>query len=167
MRIFARSGGREFELEVRPEAGRLLVRRGRREWAVAIDGPAPGLRTAFLDDRRLDFGWRRRDGRYLILIDGIEVEVEVSDSRTRTLGKALGAAPVASGALEVRAPIPGRITRVLRKAGESVRKNDPVLCLDAMKLENEIAAPRDGTLRSVAVRPGQPVEKGQPLFVVG
>jgi len=42
-----------------------------------------------------------------------------------------------------------------------------VLCLDAMKLENEISSPRDGAVKSIDVQPGQAVEKGQSLFVVG
>ena len=59
------------------------------------------------------------------------------------------------------------VVQVLLKAGDPVKKDQPVLCLDAMKLENEIASPRDGTVKSVEVQPGQAVEKGQSLFTIG
>ncbi|MBI4566549.1 MAG: acetyl-CoA carboxylase biotin carboxyl carrier protein subunit [Planctomycetes bacterium] len=71
------------------------------------------------------------------------------------------------GDCAVHAPIPGLIARVLAAPGDIVRKDQPVLTLDAMKLENEIGAPKDGRLKSIAVQAGMPVEKGQILFVVG
>jgi biotin carboxyl carrier protein len=166
MKLFAHSNGHDFELEIRPERDRLLVRLGGREIVVAFDDQKASIRTAFLGDRRLDFGWDRRDGVYTLLIDGIEYEVVVRDPKSEHLARVVAGAPGAAQATEVRAPIPGLITKVLGKPGDAVRKGQPVLCLDAMKLENEIAAPRDGTLRSLEVAPGQPVEKGQVLFVV-
>jgi acetyl/propionyl-CoA carboxylase alpha subunit len=166
VKFFAHSGGRDFELDLLPEQGRVLVRLGGREIALELDEATGGLRTAFLGDRRCDFGWIRRDGTYSILIDGIEYEVVVRDPRTELLSRLVAAPGADAGAVEVRAPIPGLITKVLARPGEAVRKGRPVLCLDAMKLENEIAAPRDGVLRSVDVRPGQAVEKGRTLFVV-
>lgn len=160
MKFFARANGRDCKISV--EAGRdhLIVRRDGAEVAVVLDEPASCIGAASVGDRRIEFGWRRCDGVYLILIQGIEYEVAIRDPETE--GPA-----VTAGAAEVRAPIPGLITRVLKRAGEKVKRDEPVLHLDAMKLENEIAAPHDGVMKSIEVRPGQSVEKGQILFVVG
>jgi biotin carboxyl carrier protein len=166
MRLFAHSDGKDFELDVRREGERLLVRLGEREVPVSLSGAGSPLATAFLGERRLDFGWSRRDATYAILIEGTEHRVTVRDAREELLSRAARSAPAPRGEADVRAPIPGLVTRLLLAEGAGVRKDQPVLCLDAMKLENEIAAPRDGVVRSLHVRPGQPVEKGQLLFVV-
>jgi biotin carboxyl carrier protein len=167
MKFFSHSNGHNFELDIQPDRDRLLIRCNGKEMVVAFDDQKWSIRTAFLGDRRLDFGWDRRDGVYSLHIEGIEYEVVVRDPKTELLAKVVGGGASASATAEVKAPIPGLITKVLLKAGEAVKKDQPVLCLDAMKLENEIAAPRDGTVRSIEVQPGQAVEKGQSLFTIG
>jgi len=167
VRLFAHSNGHDFEIEVSAERDRLHVVCNGKEIVVALDDQKSSIRTAFLGDRRLDFGWDRRDGTYSVQIEGVEYEVVVRDARSELLAKAAQVAGPAAGVAEVRAPIPGLITKVLLNPGDAVQKDQAVLCLDAMKLENEIPAPRDGTVRSVEVRPGQAVEKGQLLFVIG
>ena len=167
MKFFAHSNGHDFELDIQPDRDRLLIRCNGKEMVVAFDDQKWSIRTAFVGDRRLDFGWDRRDGVYSLHIEGIEYEVIVRDPKTELLAKVVGGGPAASSTADVKAPIPGLITKVLLKAGDAVKKDQPVLCLDAMKLENEIAAPRDGTVRSIDVQPGQAVEKGQSLFTIG
>jgi acetyl/propionyl-CoA carboxylase alpha subunit len=167
VKFFAHSNGHDFELDIQPDRDRLIVKLGDREIVVAFDDQKWSIRTAFLGDRRLDFGWDRRDGVYSLHIEGIEYEVVVRDPKTELLAKVVGGGPAASATAEVRAPIPGLITKVLLKPGDAVKKDQPVCCLDAMKLENEISAPRDGTVKSIDVQPGQAVEKGQSLFVIG
>ena len=167
MKFFAHSNGHEFELDIQPDRDRLLVRCNGREIVVALDEAKWNIRTAFLGERRLDFGWDRRDGTYALHIEGIEYEVVVRDPKSEHLAKVVGGGPAASATAEVRAPIPGLISKVLAKPGETVKKDQSILCLDAMKLENEIRSPRDGVLRSLEVQPGQAVDKGQVLFVVG
>lgn len=168
MKLRARVGSREFEIEVRVEANRYVVRSGGREREVTLAETGPGLVRAQIGDRRVDFGWEPRPtGGGRILLEGIPYDVELSDARAALPAEAIRAA--ARGrprSAEVRAPLPGLVTRILAEPGQPVRKDQPILCLDAMKLENEISAPREGILRNVAVRPGQPVEKGQLLFVV-
>jgi biotin carboxyl carrier protein len=166
VRFFAHSGGHDYELDIQQDRDRLLVRVGGREIVVQLDDVNWSIRTAFVGDRRLDFGWARKDGTYTLQIEGIEYEVEVRDPKMELLSRVVAKPGDASGAVEVKAPIPGLISKVLVAAGQAVKKGQPVLCLDAMKLENEIAAPRDGVVKSVSVSPGQPVEKGQALFVV-
>jgi acetyl/propionyl-CoA carboxylase alpha subunit len=62
-----------------------------------------------------------------------------------------------SGDARVKAPIPGQVTRILVTQGEAVTVGQPLLVLEAMKMENEIRAPRAGTVSHLNVRPGQDV----------
>jgi 3-methylcrotonyl-CoA carboxylase alpha subunit len=59
--------------------------------------------------------------------------------------------------------MPGVVTRVMVAAGEIVEKGQPLLALEAMKMEHLVRAPRDGTVRSIAATVGQMVSAGVPL----
>ncbi len=73
------------------------------------------------------------------------------------------AAPVA-GAESIDAPMPGTILDIKVKAGDSVKKNDVLMVLEAMKMENEIVAPRDGVIAAVCVSKGEAVNSGSALI---
>ena len=78
------------------------------------------------------------------------------------------AAPVVTGAGEaVNAPMPGNILKVNVTAGQAVKEGDLLVVLEAMKMENEIMAPKDGTVTQVLVSKGSTVDTGAPLVVVG
>jgi biotin carboxyl carrier protein len=71
---------------------------------------------------------------------------------------------VAAGSL--LAPMPGSVLRVLAEAGAEVTAGQPLIVLEAMKMEHTIAAPRTGTLTELPVRAGAQVDTGQVLAVV-
>lgn len=81
----------------------------------------------------------------------------------------VAAAPVATasaGAQTVDAPMPGTVLDVKVKAGDSIKKGDVLLVLEAMKMENEIYAPNDGTVDAVLVSKGEAVESGKQLVSI-
>ena len=73
-------------------------------------------------------------------------------------------AGAASGGLE--APMPGIVTRVLIAPGDEVKQGQPLLALEAMKMEHVIRSPRDGRVKSVAARAGEMVTGGLALVVL-
>ena len=78
------------------------------------------------------------------------------------------AAPAAPGAGEtVDAPMPGNILKVNVAPGQAVKAGTVLLVLEAMKMENEIMAPRDCTVTQVLVSKGSTVDTGAPLVVIG
>lgn len=77
------------------------------------------------------------------------------------------AAPVVAGAGEVVAsPMPGTILQLKVSAGEAVKAGQVLVVLEAMKMENEILAPRDGTVAQVLTQKGATVDTGTPLIVL-
>jgi biotin carboxyl carrier protein len=66
----------------------------------------------------------------------------------------------------IEAVMPGRVVRLLVEEGQEVEAGQGVLVLEAMKMENEVAAPRAGTVSTVKVAQGETVETGQLLAVV-
>lgn len=79
---------------------------------------------------------------------------------------AKSAAPIQSGA-SLEAPMPGTILNILVSPGQQVTENQPLLILEAMKMENEIVADRSGTITAVHVQKGEVVNPGQPLLEIG
>lgn len=76
------------------------------------------------------------------------------------------AAPVAGG-MQVKSPLPGSVIKVLVSEGQAVKKGDTLLTLESMKMENAIMAEADGTVKQIAVTPGQNVMQDDLLIVLG
>lgn len=75
------------------------------------------------------------------------------------------AAPAAG--LQVKSPLPGSVIKVLVSEGQAVKKGDTLLTLESMKMENAIMAETDGTVKQIAVTPGQNVMQDDLLIVLG
>lgn len=71
--------------------------------------------------------------------------------------------PSTQGSIKVNAPMPGKILDVIANAGKFVKKGEVLVVLEAMKMENEIVAPQDGTVASINVAVGNSVEAGDVL----
>lgn len=75
------------------------------------------------------------------------------------------AAPAAG--IQVKSPLPGSVIKVLVSEGQAVKKGDTLLTLESMKMENAIMAEADGTVKQIAVTPGQNVMQDDLLIVLG
>ena len=73
---------------------------------------------------------------------------------------------VSQGQEVVEAPMPGSIWKIVANEGDAVKAGDVLLILEAMKMENEILAPRDGIVASINTTPGASVNTGDKLVVI-
>ncbi|MGM9524598.1 MAG: biotin/lipoyl-containing protein [Faecousia sp.] len=103
--------------------------------------------------------------KYRVNVNGSLYEVEIEEMQAPTTmsaakpAAAAPAAPATAGAgAKVNAPMPGTILDVRVQNGAKVKKGDVLVILEAMKMENEIQAPCDGTVTSVCVKKGDSVE---------
>ena len=106
---------------------------------------------------------------YRITVNGkvYMVEVEEAGAHETAAPVAAPAAPVATGQGEkIEAPIQGTVLSVKVSAGSPVKKGQVVAILEAMKLENEIVSPFDGTVTDVAVKDGLVVDSGALLMTI-
>ena len=72
----------------------------------------------------------------------------------------------AAGSMAVKAPMPGNIIKVNVKAGDSVKRGDVLVVLEAMKMENDVCAPEDGVVASVEITQGATVETDAVLVTL-
>ncbi len=117
--------------------------------------------------------------KYVVTLNGknYEVEVEETDAVITAVTDAAPAAPVAAAApaapaaaadgQKVLSPMPGTILSVNVSVGSAVKAGEVILILEAMKMENEIVAPCDGTVKQLAVQKGSTVATDALLAVVG
>ena len=94
----------------------------------------------------------------------VPVQVRQAGSFGRQNRGAIGAS--GSGPQRVTAPMPGKIVRLLVKAGDQVTVRQGLVVVEAMKMENELRAARDGRVREVSVPRAQSVDAGTVLLVV-
>jgi biotin carboxyl carrier protein len=97
-------------------------------------------------------------------IDGLIIPVHLRNIASRRA--AGGAGAKSTGPQRVTAPMPGKIVRVLVTPGEEVKTRQGLVVVEAMKMENELRASREGRVRDVFVSEGQSVEAGTELVVV-
>ena len=105
------------------------------------------------------------DGQLQLQTGGFEFTAEVVDPRSWR-GRRHGGAE-AEGRQQIAAPMPGKVVRVLVKAGDAVQAGQGLLVVEAMKMQNEIRSPKRGGIERVLVVEGQAVNAGEVLCIVG
>jgi biotin carboxyl carrier protein len=141
-------------------------------WSIAGEGPADLVRTgpsqfslvrSGKSHRILVLKEDRENNTVRMRIGGSTYTVKLEDEQSRLM-KTLGLEKTALKVREIKAPMPGLVLNILVRPGDAVKKNDPVLVLEAMKMENVIRAPGDAVVSAVPAVQGKAVEKGQLLI---
>ena len=97
----------------------------------------------------------------------VELEKEEAPAAAAVRRPAAAAAPAAAapaGLMTVKSPLPGSIVKVLVKAGQAVKKGDVLLTMESMKMENNVTAEADGTVKAIYVEPGKNVMQDDKLL---
>jgi biotin carboxyl carrier protein len=145
--LFARvEGGEERPVELAHISGALFA---------LADGPARHELLASLQGNTVD-----------VVLEGESLQLEVVDALRARLGQVAGGGAAGHVRRELKAPMPGLVVRVACRPGDAVTPGQPLVVLQAMKMENELSLPTGGTVASVAVSDGQTVDQGQVLLVV-
>lgn len=146
-RVFAAVEGREYELEAREVgAGVYLLVHGGRVYECRVEREAVDEGAAEVHVRGRAYGVRFID--------------------PKRLRGARGAAGHDGGRAEIKSPMPGKLVRVLVERGQRVEAGEPLVVVEAMKMQNEMKSPRAGTVAELRAEPGATVNAGEVLVVV-
>jgi biotin carboxyl carrier protein len=105
-------------------------------------------------------------GACVVDVGGETYAVQVEE-QTRYIIRTRGGGPGGAGGQTVKAPLPGKITHVSVRAGDTVTAGQSLVVIEAMKMENELKATAAGTVAEVRVSAGQAVNAGDVLVVIG
>ena len=154
-----RCGEREVKVGYRITEGAVTVE---------LDGqPRPEAQLLEAAPDRVRLRWRGLDRVYQVARAGDRVFVDTATgSVALTLLPRLPTAPAAAETGSLKAPMPGKILRVEIAEGDRVEAGDPLVVMEAMKMEHTVSAPHPGVAASVNVSPGDQVESGQLLAVL-
>ncbi|HWO93400.1 MAG TPA: biotin/lipoyl-containing protein [Dehalococcoidia bacterium] len=159
--------GRTYEVERRPDA--VVVEGEVIPVSVSAEGDA---RTVTINDfsYRVELPPRTDAAELVVRVDGRSFTVR-TEGRLRAPVSAPKAAPARRRADAppgaIVAAMSGRIVSIRVEVGQEVKAGQPLLVLEAMKMENEITAPKDGVVKEVPVAAGARVNEGDVLVVLG
>lgn len=165
MKYVATLDGAEHQLEVEELAAHALrLKIGERQFEVDVHRVGPWSYSILLDNRSFDFEIVREGDELVVASRGGATRVTLADAARRS--RHPGARPAAVGKAMLKAMMPGRVVNVLVELGDEVAAQQGLLVVEAMKMENELKAPKAGKIVELKVKPGQTVEKGELLLVV-
>jgi biotin carboxyl carrier protein len=127
---------------------------------------APEIYSLLVDGRSYEVLVEEDRSGYSVTLKGEQYQVRVEDERTRRLNAGRSSREVPKGEFSIKAPIPGLVVKVLVAEGEPISEEQPLVILEAMKMENEIRSPRDGVVRKIEVTAGQSIEQNGVLLVL-
>jgi biotin carboxyl carrier protein len=168
----------QYDIEVGQRVRRVVVNPSGDGFAVAIDGRSFHVGVVRIDEYTLSLlvdkvcshevvvapDATRSDGSQLtVLIAATPVVVHLNGRRHTRRADAMAAG---SGPQRVVAPMPGKVVRVPVAPGETVSAGQALVVVEAMKMENELRAARDGVVADLQAREGMSVEAGTLLVVV-
>jgi acetyl/propionyl-CoA carboxylase alpha subunit len=158
MKFKSADDGREFDVEVAAREGKALcVRIDGEEIAASIERDRDGSAIIRIGDRSVRvFAWHER-GKIIIAVGPDQFEFTTVEANARRHAHGL-ASPA------VTAPMPGKVLRVLVVEGQAVRAGDPLIVLEAMKMETTLHAESDATVRKIAAASGAMVDHGAMLL---
>ncbi len=169
MKYKVTNGAKAYDIEVLESHDRLNVRIGKENpEELDVDFKTVGqgsVHSMLVNDASYRVIINKKQNTHAVYTRGYRFEFSVEDERTFLMRALIGAGPAQSGG-EVKAPIPGLVSKILLNAGDAVAQGQGVMILEAMKMENEIKSPASGKIKKIFVLPGKNVEKGQSLFTV-
>src|SRR5262245_50327768 len=165
----------QYEIEAGGKIRQVIVTRTGATFAVTVDGITRHVDVARIDGHTLslivDSVWpkdaivapQRAGGQMIVTVDGEAVHVVINGRRR---GRPDESGASGSGPQRLIAPMPGKIVRVMVKPGDAVDARQPIVVVEAMKMENEVRAGRGGTVAEVHAREGQSVDAGALLVTI-
>jgi biotin carboxyl carrier protein len=172
MRYFVNLDGEEHVVDVTEKPGGgyslALSKAGEEQASRVLEAEVAGkgeLTTVQVGGKVIDLVVEGALPKLEIFASGKRASVTVESARTRAAAAMRGGSSGADEGL-ITSPMPGKVVKILVKEGDSVSQGNPVIVVEAMKMENELRAPRAGTVAELRVREGAPVEANVVLVVI-
>lgn len=165
MKLIALIRGKPCAVEVVEKDGQYSLTLGDKSFSVDAIHPAPQTLSLLIEGKSYDLGIEKRGHSFSVRFSNDTVDLDLFEARKYKAAE-LAKKPGASGPSKVVAPMPGKIVKISVRLNEAVKEGDSLLIMEAMKMQNELKAPRSGTVKQIQVKEGEPVSPLQILMVL-
>lgn len=158
--------GKEFEIELeyRTDNNRVICNGKERRVTTNVLGESRALLLIDGQSHEVDVRGDSYGPQRTVFMRGMEIPVSIEDFHLAQLRKRAGIKSGAEMDKVLKAAMPGLVLDVKVKPGDEVKKNQPLIIIEAMKMENIIKAQGEGTIKAVLVENGKSVEKSDKLL---
>jgi Acetyl/propionyl-CoA carboxylase, alpha subunit len=167
MKLQAQVGDKTHEVEIRRDGRQVFARVDDREYELEASEPEANVYLLKHEGRVHEFFVSPRanvDAPYMVSSKSGDTEVTVIDPKKLRGSNIAGAN--ADGAAEVKTAMPGKVVRLILSEGAAVEKGDAVMVVEAMKMQNDLKAPKAGVIKEIRVTEGQTVGAGDVLAII-
>jgi len=162
-----------YEVTIAEKVYRVELVRTEQEWKCKLDGreilldvvsAQDGMLSLLLQGKSYEVKQETVGAESNVVVGQERFSASVRDPRSFRSRRRSGASE--QGVMKIKAPMPGKVVRILTPAGSQVEMGQSVLVIEAMKMQNELKAPKTGVVKKINVEEGAAVEAGQALAEV-
>ena len=167
MKYFAKVSAKEIQIEIgESDNGIFLIVNGKPRHTEFARVGSDNLFSLIVENRSHQLFFEETDKGHWVSVDGHKFLVELEDEKTRLIRRLIKSDDKPQGLTEIKAPMPGLIINLFVKENQPVKKGDGLVIIEAMKMENEIQASAEGTVKKIIVNEADSVDKGAVLIVM-
>ncbi len=164
MKYIAEIEGQEYFIEILDEDH---VRIDGKPYEISFEAIRQQLTYSLLvEGKSFETNIYQENGRWEVLMRGSRYTVDVIDEREKRLRSAAGTSQLHTEQYYLQAPMPGLVIDIPVQEGQEVEEGDVLLVLESMKMQNELTAPRKGTVSRIKVKLQENVDRKQTLVIV-
>lgn len=161
MKLQAAIGKEKYEVEIKRDGEKVSARVDDREYDLEASEVEPNV-FLLKHDNQIYQIYVAPNG--FVNVGNHQLEITLTDPKRLRGASAAGAS--ADGASEIKTAMPGKLVRVLVEAGAEIKQGEPVLVVEAMKMQNEMKSPKDGIVKEIRFAEGATVNAGDVLAVI-
>lgn len=166
MKYIAFTKGKEVNVEITRKGNLYCLTIGHKRFTVDAFQPRPQSLSMLIEGKSYEVGLEQNGDTFIVSLFDDTIELELVEAR-KYQAAAVGIRPAGlSGPVKIQAPMPGKIVKVTVQEKGIVKEGDSLLIMEAMKMQNELKAPKAGTVSRINVREGEPVSMLQVLMIL-
>lgn len=167
MEIYIPENNSFKKYEVIENSGLLRISDGKKVYHVDLRLLDKNLYSLMIDNQSYTFEVTESGKEIKIILNHYEYAIPVLNQREKIEAEILGSSSLSEEKGEIRAPMPGLILKIEIQKGNAVAAGQPLIIMEAMKMENEIRAQIDGEVQEIFISENQKVEKDDLLLRIG
>ena len=161
MKLQAELNNEKHEIEIKRDGEKVFARVDEREYDLEASEVEPNVYLLKFDNRIFQI-YVAPNG--IVNIGNHQLEISITDPKHLRGSSAAGAN--AAGTSEIKTAMPGKLVRILTEIGAEIKQGESVLVVEAMKMQNEMKAPKDGIVKEIRFAEGATVNAGDVLAII-